>query len=568
MIELRPERPADRPAIHDVEARAFGGPAEADLVDVLRERGELVVSLVAVGSERHELIGHVGFSPVRVDGAGAVPGLVGLAPLAVVPERQRQGVGAALVRRGLDVLREQGYRACVVLGHASYYPRFGFRPAAGFGLRFPGARSQDSFFALELVPGALDGVAGEVRYAPPFEAVGRDASRMPDPIYLDHNATTPVDPEVFEAMRPYFLEDYGNAASRQHVLGRRAADAVERARDRVATALGADPREIVWTSGATESNNLALKGVAHAPAYAGRRHLVTVATEHSAVLDPCAALAEEGLEVTRLGVGPDGLVDVERVGEALREDTLLVSVMLANNETGVLQPVREIGALCAPRGVLLHTDATQAVGREPVDVGELGVHLLSLSAHKVYGPKGVGALYVRRKGPRVRLRASIDGGGHERGMRSGTLAVPSIVGLGAAMELAERVRAEEAERVGGLRDRLEEGLASRLDGVFVHGAGARRLANTTNVSFTGVDAESLLARVPEVCASSSAACTSARFQRSHVLAAMGLSDDEVEGSVRFSLGRRTTAEQVDRAIETITDAVERERVEGPRSACG
>ncbi|MAB80963.1 MAG: IscS subfamily cysteine desulfurase [Planctomycetes bacterium] len=386
-------------------------------------------------------------------------------------------------------------------------------------------------------------------------------------IYLDHNATTPLDEEVFEVMRPYFIESYGNAASRQHALGKRAAEAVDLARAQVARALGADPREIVWTSGATEANNLALKGVAGSPAYAKRRHVVTVRTEHKAVLDPCNALEEDGFEITRLKVDGEGLLDLDRVGSALREDTLLVSVMHANNEIGVLHPIGAIGTLCKERGILFHTDATQSAGREPIDVEAMGIDLLSLSAHKFYGPKGVGALYVRRRGPRVRCRALFDGGGHERGYRSGTLNVPGLVGLAAALGKCVEEREQEKSRLQGLRNRFEADLLGRIEGSHVNGSRTRRLANTTNICFEGTDAESLLDRMPTLCASSSAACTSAQLQPSHVLAALGLDDARKLGSLRFSLGRKTTAAELDRAVELLSLQVARERSEGPRPFC-
>jgi len=378
-------------------------------------------------------------------------------------------------------------------------------------------------------------------------------------IYLDHNATTPVDPRVFEAMRPYFLEEFGNAASSQHAAGRRASDAVEDARRKLATLIGADPREIVWTSGATEADNLALKGAAHAPAYAGKRHIVTVRTEHKAVLDPCSALEEEGFEITRLPVDAEGLLDLEQLENALRGDTLLVSVMHANNEIGVLHPIAEIGRLCKERGVLFHTDATQSLGKEPLDVQAMGIDLLSCSAHKLYGPKGVGALFVRRRGPRVRLRPQIDGGGHERGARSGTLNVPGIVGFGAAAEIAGQELASERARLAGLRDSLESSLLERLDDVLVNGSTQHRLAGTTNLSFLGVKAEALMRRLPAIAASTSSACTSASLLPSYVLTALGASAERIDGSLRFSPGRFTTAAEIERAAGLIAAAVTAER---------
>ena len=369
-------------------------------------------------------------------------------------------------------------------------------------------------------------------------------------IYLDHNATTPLDPRVLDAMLPFFTDCFGNAASRHHDLGREAAAAVETARGQVAAIIGADPREIVWTSGATESDNLALQGVAHAPAYAKKRHVVTVATEHRAVLDTCERLEGQGIDVTRLGVDGDGRLDLDRLAGAITERTLLVSVMHANNETGVLHPVARIGALCRERGVLFHTDATQSYGRERIDVNSMHVDLLSTSAHKFHGPKGVGLLFVRRRGPRVRCEPLVHGGGHERGLRSGTLNVPGIVGMGAAAALAG-----EDDAVRALRDRLETGVRSRVDGVAVNGGGAERLANTTNLSFAGVDGAKLMKQMPGLAASSSSACTSASLQPSYVLGAMGCDDARIRGSVRFSLGRFNTADEIETAIETVAEAV-------------
>jgi len=387
-----------------------------------------------------------------------------------------------------------------------------------------------------------------------------------DLIYLDHNATTPLDEEALEAMRPFLTASFGNAASRQHALGRYAAAAVERARVEVAGVLGADEREVVWTSGATEANNLAIKGVAGFSGYR-RRHLVTVRTEHRAVLDPMQSLEEDGFEVTRLAVDANGHLDLDELSSALRDDTLLVSVMHANNEIGLLHPLAEIGALCKERGVLFHTDATQSVGKERLDPGAMGVDLLSLSAHKFHGPKGVGALYVRRRGPRVRCRPLLEGGGHERGQRSGTLNVPGIVGLAAALVKSERLRETEKERLRTQRDRFEAELQRRLEGVVVNGDTRARLAGTTNVYFEGTDADSLLSRMPSLCASSSAACTSAHLQPSHVLAALGHDDARRRGSVRFSLGRSTTEDEIDTALRWLAEAVAAERSEGPRAIC-
>lgn len=389
------------------------------------------------------------------------------------------------------------------------------------------------------------------------------------PIYLDHAASTPLDPRVLEAMLPYFVERHGNASSRQHAAGRAAAAAVERAREQVALLIGAEPREIVFTSGATESNNLVLKGVARAEAYAKRaRHVVTARTEHHAVLDPLARLEEEsGFEVTRLAVDGLGHVDLGELREALARGPRLATLMHANNEIGTLHPLAEIGALCREHEVLFHTDASQSCGKESLDVDALSIDALSLSGHKLYGPQGVGALYLRRRRPRVRCHPLLDGGGHERGVRSGTLNVPGIVGLGAAAELCRQERDEEQRRVGALRDRLESGLVERLGGVRVNGDRSQRLAGLTNLSFEGVQAESLLARLARVQASSSAACTSAALQPSHVLRAIGGDETRVGGSLRFSPGRGTTTEAVDAALDELIAAVELERREGPLDLC-
>ena len=369
-------------------------------------------------------------------------------------------------------------------------------------------------------------------------------------IYLDHNATTPLDPRVLDAMLPFLTDRFGNAASRHHALGCHAATAVETARGRVASVIGADPREIIWTSGATESDNLALQGVAHAPAYEKRRHIVTVATEHRAVLDTCEHLEGLGIDVTYLRVDRDGRLDLDRLTAAMTERTLVVSVMHANNETGVLHPIARIGALCRERGILFHTDATQSYGKEPIDVNAMHIDLLSASAHKVHGPKGIGMLFVRRRGPRVRCEPLVHGGGHERGLRSGTLNVPGIVGMGVAATLPA-----EDDSVRTLRDRLEAGMQSRVDGVEVNGDRVERLANTTNLSFAGVDGAKLMKRMPELAVSSSSACTSAALQPSYVLGAMGCDDARIRGSVRFSLGRFNTADEIGTAIETVAGAV-------------
>ena len=378
---------------------------------------------------------------------------------------------------------------------------------------------------------------------------------MPNlPIYLDNHATTRTDPRVVEAMVPYFTEHFGNAASRSHAFGWKAEEAVDRARGQVAELLGADPREVVFTSGATESNNLAIKGAAAMYRRQGD-HVVTVQTEHRAVLDPCRRLEREGFRVTFLPVDRFGLVSPQQVAEALTPETILVSVMLANNEVGTLQPVAEIGAVCKARKILLHCDATQAVGKIPVNIDALGVDLLSLSAHKLYGPKGVGALYVRRRNPAVRLEPILDGGGHERGMRSGTLNVPGVVGLGAACELAGSLMAEEADRCRRLRDRLHEGLTAALPGVTLNGHPVERLPNNLNLSFADVHGEALLMALRTIAVSSGSACTSASVEPSYVLRAMGVPDELAHGSLRFGVGRFNTEEEIDYTIEEVTRVV-------------
>jgi cysteine desulfurase len=374
------------------------------------------------------------------------------------------------------------------------------------------------------------------------------------PIYLDYNATTPVDPRVLEAMLPVFTEHFGNPASRTHAYGWAAARLVERSRERVAAALGARPDEVVFTSGATESNNLAIKGVAWSLAGRGR-HLVTVATEHKAVLDPCRRLEAEGFEVTVLPVDRHGRVAPEQVAAALRRDTVLVSVMLANNETGTLQPLAAIAAVCRAASVPLHTDATQAVGKIAVDVGALGVDLLSLSGHKLYGPRGIGALIVRRQRPRLRLVPLLDGGGHEAGVRSGTLNTPAIVGLARALEIASGELDSEGRRLATLRERLHGAIAGGLDGVHENGHPSERLPNTLNLSFEGVDGNALLVGLSELAVSSGSACTSAEPKPSHVLAALGVPPALAAASLRFSLGRGNTEAEVDAAAAAVCRVV-------------
>ncbi len=374
-------------------------------------------------------------------------------------------------------------------------------------------------------------------------------------IYLDHNATTPVDPRVVEAMLPYFTEQPGNAASRHHAFGWAAEEAVGRAREQLAALIRADARELIFTSGATESDNLALKGVFELYQRKGR-HLVTVKTEHNAVLDACAHIEKMGGEVTYLDVDSEGLIDLAALEAAIRPDTVLVSIMWANNETGVIQPMERIGALCAERGVLLMSDATQAVGKIPVDPRAAGVHLLAFSAHKMYGPKGIGALYVSRRQPRVKLSAQLHGGGHEQGMRSGTLNVPAIAGFGRAAAIAAEEMEAEGERLRRLRDRLENALLEALEETYVNGSRAHRLPHVSNLSFKYVDGENLMMHVNQTLAvSAGSACTSASLEPSHVLRAMGMPDDQAHAAIRFSLGRGTTVADIDRAAEAVIAGV-------------
>ena len=386
-------------------------------------------------------------------------------------------------------------------------------------------------------------------------------------IYLDHHATTPVDKRVLEAMLPYFTEEFGNAASKQHRFGWRANDAVERARKQVAGLIGAGSKDVIFTSGATEANNLAIKGAAAARrgpstslGASDRDHLVTVATEHKAVLDPMARLAHEGWQVTVLPVSASGLVDLAALDRAVTERTALVSVMAANNEIGVLQPIKDAAAIAHAKGAWFHTDAVQAAGRVPFDVEALDVDFASLSAHKIYGPKGAGALYVRRNKRGVAIVAQIDGGGHERGLRSGTLNVPGIVGFGRAAEIARAEMAGEAKRVGELRDRLLDGLKG-IDGMAVNGSMAARLPGNLNVSFAGIDGEALLVSLDDIAVSSGAACTQA--EPSHVLMALGSTKDRALASLRFGVGRSTTAAEIDRAVEKVIDVVTRLRHMSP-----
>ena len=374
------------------------------------------------------------------------------------------------------------------------------------------------------------------------------------PIYLDHNATTPMDPRVLEAMLPYFVENFGNAASRNHSFGWQAEEAVDYAREQIAQLIGADPKEIIITSGATEGDNLGIKGVFEMYASKGN-HIITCTTEHKAVLDTCKHLEKLGAEVTYLEVLPDGLIDLKQLEAAMRPTTILVAIMYANNEIGVIQPVKEISAIAKKHGALFFTDAVQAVGKIPVDVNADGIDLMAFTAHKMYGPKGVGALYVRRKNPRVKVTAQLDGGGHERGMRSGTLNVPGIVGFGKACELARLEMASDTERISKLRDKLENAL-KQIDESYVNGNPAHRLPHVSNISFKYVEGEGLMMGFnKDIALSSGSACTSASLEPSYVLKALGLGDDLAHSSLRFGLGRYTTEEQIDFTIKAVTDTV-------------
>ncbi|MBN9382358.1 MAG: IscS subfamily cysteine desulfurase [Chitinophagaceae bacterium] len=382
------------------------------------------------------------------------------------------------------------------------------------------------------------------------------------PIYLDNNATTPCDPRVVEAMLPYFTEKFGNASSRTHAFGWEGEEAVEQAREQVARLIGAETKEIVFTSGATEADNLAIKGVYEM--YSGKgNHIITVATEHKAVLDTCHHIEKLGGEVTYLPVDREGIIDLAGLEAAIRPGTVLICVMYANNEIGVIQPVREISRIARKHGVLFFADAAQAVGKVPVNVNDPGIDLLAMSAHKLYGPKGVGALYVRRRDPRVRLTAQMDGGGHERGMRSGTLNVPAIAGFGKACEICRTEMETETQRISGLRDRLEGGLL-QLEQVYINGSRTHRLPGTTNLSFRGVQSEGLITMInKDIALSSGSACTSASLEPSYVLKALGLDDDLAHSSLRFGVGRFTTENEVDYAIGQLKAGVERLRANSP-----
>jgi len=382
------------------------------------------------------------------------------------------------------------------------------------------------------------------------------------PIYMDNHATTPVDPRVLEAMLPYFNDKFGNAASRNHSFGWAGEEAVENARAQVASLIGATPKEIIFTSGATESDNLMIKGVAEMYREKGN-HIITQAIEHKAVLDTCKNLEKHGFEVTYLPVQRDGRVDLEDVRKAIKPTTILICVMYANNEIGVINPIQEIGKIAKEHGIIFAVDGVQAAGKVPVDVQRDNIDLLAISAHKMYGPKGVGALYVRRRNPRVQLSAIIDGGGHERGMRSGTLNVPGIVGLGKAGELCQQEMAQESERIRGLRDRLRKGLEAKLDEVFINGSMEHRLPNNLNMSFAYVEGESLLMGINDVAVSSGSACTSATLEPSYVLKALGVGEDLAHTSIRFGLGRFTTQEEVDYVIDKMVQVVTKLRELSP-----
>jgi cysteine desulfurase len=383
------------------------------------------------------------------------------------------------------------------------------------------------------------------------------------PIYLDYAATTPTDPRVVDAMLPYFTTLFGNAASRTHVFGWQAEEAVEAARREIAATINADPKEITWTSGATEGNNLAIKGAIEFLAESGKKHVITVVTEHKAVLDTCKYLERHGVEVTYLPVDEEGLVTAAQVEAAIRPDTAICSIMFANNETGVVQPIAEIGAVCRKHGVLFHTDAVQAFGKVPIDVEAHNIDLLSMSAHKIYGPKGVGALYVRRRRPRVRLAPQIHGGGHERGNRSGTLNVTGIVGFGFAAKLARESMADEAARILGLREHLRARLMTEIPHATLNGSAEHRLPGILNISFAYVEGESLLMGLKGIAISSGSACTSASLEPSYVLKAMGLNDELAHSSLRITIGRFTTQDEVDYIADTIKREVARLREMSP-----
>ena len=400
----------------------------------------------------------------------------------------------------------------------------------------------------------------DVKSIPQVEHIAPDGIKLP--IYMDNHATTPMDPRVLEEMLPFFMEKFGNAASRNHSFGWAAEEGIETARERIAKLVGATTKEIIFTSGATESDNLAIKGVAEMYKEKGN-HIITAVTEHKAVLDTCKRLEKYGYRVTYLPVQKDGLIDLDDLKRAMDDKTILVTIMAANNEIGILQPWTEIGKLCHERGVIFHTDATQAVGKVPVDVNKQNIDVMSISAHKMYGPKGVGALYVRRKNPRVQISAIIDGGGHERGMRSGTLNVPGIVGLGKACAIASEEMAQESCKLAGLRNRLKDSIMSRLDEVYINGTMEHRLPGNLNISFAYVEGESLLMGINDIAVSSGSACTSATLEPSYVLKALGTGDDLAHSSIRFGLGRFNTQEEVDYVADRVCETVERLRELSP-----
>jgi cysteine desulfurase len=385
---------------------------------------------------------------------------------------------------------------------------------------------------------------------------------MKVPIYMDNHATTPVDPRVLDVMLPYFTEKFGNAASRNHTFGWEAEKAVDDARRQIATLIHADPKEIIFTSGATESDNLALKGLVEMYREKGD-HIITSVTEHRAILDTAKRLEKQGIKVTYLPVDKDGIVNLDDINKAITDRTILISVMMANNEIGTINPIADIGKLAKSRGVIFHCDATQGVGKIPVDVESMGIDLMSFSGHKIYGPKGVGALYVRRKNPRVRLAPMIDGGGHERGMRSGTLPVPLIVGFGKACEICMQVMPEESKRMIDLRERLKEGILQKLDEVYLNGHPTKRLPNNLNLSFAYVEGESVLMGLKEIAVSSGSACTSATLEPSYVIRALGVGSDLAHSSIRFGLGRFNTEEEVDYVIKRVVETIQKLREMSP-----
>lgn len=383
------------------------------------------------------------------------------------------------------------------------------------------------------------------------------------PIFMDNHSTTPMDPRVLDAMLPYFVEKFGNAASRNHAFGWEAEEAVETARKQIARLIHADSKEIVFTSGATEADNLAIKGVIEMYHEKGD-HIITSATEHRAVLDTCKALeSKRGVKVTYVPVDKAGMVNPEDVRNAITDKTILITIMMANNEIGTINPIKEIGKIAKEKGILFHCDATQGVGKIPVDVQDMGIDLMSFSAHKLYGPKGIGALYVRKKAPRVRIAAQMDGGGHERGMRSGTLPVPLIVGFGKAVELCEQEMPTESKRLAVLRDRLQTAITSKMEEVYLNGHPTQRLPNNLNLSFAYVEGESLLMGLKEIALSSGSACTSATLEPSYVLRALGVGSDLAHSSIRFGLGRFTTEEEVDYTAKRIIEVVTKLREMSP-----